>query len=46
MNEFERATACQAAGCGNQVGGDFHGARQTDADAFRLTPATVSKVAG
>ena len=43
-NELERATAYQAAGRGNQVSGDFHDVWQTDAYAFRLTPATGSKI--
>jgi hypothetical protein len=45
MKEFETATACQAAGRGNPVGGDFHDVWQTDAEAFQVTHASASKVA-
>jgi hypothetical protein len=47
MNGFETAIAAyQAAGRGNQVGADFHDVWQTDANAFRVTPAIASKLAG
>jgi hypothetical protein len=45
MEEFQTATAFQAAGRGDQVGRNSRDGRQACADAIRMTPITASKVA-